>query len=360
MKPCFVSAIAAVERLCAQAEAHVELQERTAEVIAQVVPFDVGVHATMDPATLIDTSCVPIGVPPDAERERQVMQLEYTSGDPLSYADLVRHPARAAALRAEVADLSTVRRYVEFGQPLGVHDELRAAFVADGHAWGTMTLYRSAAHPPFGPDEVAFFTAISAPMAHGLRQAFLMAATAGHDLEQPPGHCMVTRSGELLSTTAPAESWLDTLGSGDRTPAAIAAVVANLAGRDRAQVTVTGTAGALVVHAAPAKGTDDDVVSVIIEKPRPVQMAPVIMTAHGLTPREREVTEQVLHGLVTKQIARRLHISEYTVQDHLKSVFDKVGVGTRGELTFELFTRHYLPLSSTKATPGPYGYYLGG
>ncbi|MEU7858355.1 LuxR C-terminal-related transcriptional regulator [Nonomuraea sp. NPDC049141] len=43
----------------------------------------------------------------------------------------------------------------------------------------------------------------------------------------------------------------------------------------------------------------------------------------------------------TKQIAGRLHVSSYTVQDHLKSIFAKSGTGSRGDLVARLFLDHH-------------------
>ena len=48
-----------------------------------------------------------------------------------------------------------------------------------------------------------------------------------------------------------------------------------------------------------------------------------------------------MEGRPTKQIAAAIHVSPYTVQDHLKSIFDKTGVRTRNELVGQIFLEHY-------------------
>lgn len=51
-----------------------------------------------------------------------------------------------------------------------------------------------------------------------------------------------------------------------------------------------------------------------------------------LTPREADIVEQVLSGAATPQIAQRLFISTHTVRNHLKAIFRKLNVHSRGEL----------------------------
>ena len=81
----------------------------------------------------------------------------------------------------------------------------------------------------------------------------------------------------------------------------------------------------------------------ILSRASSPELAPLIADAYGLTERERAVTQLVAQGLPTSAMGRRLHISPWTVQDHLKSIFEKVGVSTRGELIARVFFEHYVP-----------------
>jgi DNA-binding CsgD family transcriptional regulator len=67
--------------------------------------------------------------------------------------------------------------------------------------------------------------------------------------------------------------------------------------------------------------------------------APLLLSAQGLSPREAEVARLVLRGAPTRVISSTVHISENTVQDHLKWLFDKVGLRGRRERVGQFLRR---------------------
>jgi DNA-binding CsgD family transcriptional regulator len=85
---------------------------------------------------------------------------------------------------------------------------------------------------------------------------------------------------------------------------------------------------------------------VVLEPARRADLAPLIVQAHDLTPREREITEMLLRGLPLGEIAPALWLSPHTVRDHVKAVFAKLGVRSRPELTAMLFHEHYAATAS--------------
>ena len=76
---------------------------------------------------------------------------------------------------------------------------------------------------------------------------------------------------------------------------------------------------------------------IVIELAGAREVAWLRTSAYGLTEREREVVDLVVRGFATKEISKTLYISEYTVQEHLSHVFDKVGVRGRRTLVKRLY-----------------------
>lgn len=61
----------------------------------------------------------------------------------------------------------------------------------------------------------------------------------------------------------------------------------------------------------------------------------------NLTERELQIVQLVCHGLLTKQIAAQLYISEFTVNTYIKTIFNKLGVRSRAAMVYK-FTQSNL------------------
>jgi DNA-binding CsgD family transcriptional regulator len=96
----------------------------------------------------------------------------------------------------------------------------------------------------------------------------------------------------------------------------------------------------------------------VVEPTRPHELAEVIGEAYALTVREREVARLAVAGLPNREIAATLWLSIYTVQDHLKAVFAKLGVRNRAELASRMFFDQYLPRQLDGTPLGGDGWYV--
>jgi len=64
----------------------------------------------------------------------------------------------------------------------------------------------------------------------------------------------------------------------------------------------------------------------------PAERRTLYARSHGLTARETQLLELLSLGADTRTLAQDLYLSEHTVQDHLKSIFEKTNTRNRRTL----------------------------
>ncbi|MCK2212817.1 helix-turn-helix transcriptional regulator [Actinomadura sp. ATCC 31491] len=361
------------------------------ELLGRLVPCEGTCLQTMDPATLLPTGeYVENGLP--AAEILRLIEIELREPDVNKWAALRNAGTAAAGLgEATRGDLDRSLRQRDVRGPGGFADELRVVLATGTGTWGGLTLFREAGRRHFTPEEVAGVASLAGLIADGLRRAALLSGAAAPDdpgvlppddsgaLVHPPddsGVLVLAPDDSVALCDRAAGHWLDQLGTGDRAGARLPLVIATVARQARALATarrpasppardtalpsardtrlpsgaaalppararVQTPSGWLLVRGSLLGDGPDAPVAVTLEAARAPELAPLIAAAYGLTERERRVTELVARGHPTSRIAATLHLSAYTVQDHLKSIFDKTGTSSRGDLVARLYFDHY-------------------
>jgi DNA-binding CsgD family transcriptional regulator len=190
----------------------------------------------------------------------------------------------------------------------------------------------------------------------------------GPALVNAPGMMVFDSAGVLASANTEATRWLSQIyGTGEDDTVSWLDVLADPSSEDlqapvpiipllaRARAVAAGledgdarlrfrdrTGRWLVLHASCLAGrAGDGTVAVVVEPAKSAEIAPIVIEAYGLSPRERDVVGAIARGSSTPEIAAELFLSTHTVRDYIKSVFEKVGVSSRGELVAKLFAEHY-------------------
>ncbi len=108
-------------------------------------------------------------------------------------------------------------------------------------------------------------------------------------------------------------------------------------------VAVPTPSGWITLHASLPDGPAGGQVAIVLERTASPQATALRLEADGVTPREREIATLIAQGRTNPEIAEALVLSPYTVQDHIKSLFEKTGVSSRQELVARVFLDDYLP-----------------
>lgn len=326
--------------------------------LQQVMPYEAYWCATTDPASLLFTSAVGAGF--ESQWIPDYLSNEFLQGDYNKFVDMAHRQRAVSTLRmATEGDLTRSHRYRDILEPAGFGHEMRAVFRSGGAIWGAMCLHRLKRFEDFTPANVAFFNRIAPHLAAGLRTALLLDGARLAPASSGPGIVLLAEDFSVVATTPGADALLDEVSERSKyapLPLPVYAVVGKLRAleRDSEQfadvipyVRLRARTGRwLTLHASrlsnPAQGAQGQF-AVIVESATPNEIAPFVLQAYALTAREQEVAGLVLKGYATDEIATQLSISVLTVQQHLKAIFDKVGVRSRRELVAQVFAQSYWP-----------------
>ena len=344
-----------IGRLARQGLDLVSFWKESSQVVASVVPhYWAPCWYTLDPASLLVTSHFHEGLP---EIPEQWLAKEYYEEDVNKLVDVARSASGISTLHgATGGDPSRSPRWHR-NIALGGDQEMIAGLrTKGGDVWGALGLYRETGQPLFQAEELDFIRAVAPCLAEGARRALLVGEATDPEGPEAPGLIVLSDRWDVESTTPGVELCLADLPDGDwdlgKLPSSVFAVAARALRTaehpdvpgEVAVARVLGRSGTWVVlHGVCLVGNGTRRVAVIIEPAHPVRIAPLLMSAYGLTEREQEVTRLVLQGNSTVEIAEQLLVSGNTVQQHLKAVFDKTGVRSRRDLVGKVFFCHYEP-----------------
>jgi DNA-binding CsgD family transcriptional regulator len=352
---------------------HAGLDSRTLRLtvlrhLRKVIPIDAFWCASVDPATILFTGSLIEGIPESATPA--FLENEFLHDDVNKFVQLARSDRPTGGLYdATAGDLAASPRYREILAPLGWGDELRVALRSGSACWGVICLHREQGTPAFTAAESSFLESVAPHIAEGLRTALLLENADDVAETDGPGLVVLADDSTIIATTPTAERWLEEMGDWPRrseAPQAVRAVAARLWELERGEgaqaipvprVRIRTQSGAwLVLHAARISGAGSGT-AVILERAQPLEVAPLILQAYDLTEREQTVADHVLRGKSTGEIASVLSISALTVQQHLKSVFEKTGVNSRRALVARIFTEQYQPRMAAGLQIGTAGFF---
>lgn len=298
--------------------------------LRSVLEFDWYVWALTDPVTGVGID--PMVKITDVRDAARAIKLKYLTA-PNRWTTL-----DVAASLGDRAPQSVLWREIQ--APAGVVDVASVVLRDHANCWGFLDLWSKRT---VGANEVAVLRAL----APGLSQAVRL--TRGRSFQRPvapppargPAVVIVDDSLSVVGQTQDAAPWLRLLLPTPeqfayprrRLHNVAAQLLAREAGVDDSEPLARMPASdGSWVRVSAARMEPAHSIVVTIEPATVKERLDLFARAYALSAREEEIVLELSRGADTADIAARLFLSPWTVQDHLKSVFDKTGVRTRGAL----------------------------
>lgn len=339
------AASARVVRICDSADDAVALRLRVLDELRRVVGFDAFAWLLTDPVTSVGSA--PLADVPCLSELPRLVRLKYLS-EVNRWTRLGRRPVGLLSEATEGA-LARSLLWEELLSDYEVGDVASVVFRDAYGCWGFLDLWRFETTGRYAADEAAFLERMAAPVAAGLRrcQANTFVGRPPRDSHRPgPVVLLLSPDLDVVGQTPETHEYLRLLVPPPEgqppVPASAynvaAQLLANEAGVDanppRARVHLADGLW-LTVRAARlggSTGAADSDIAVTVEESSPTERVELFSRAFALSARERELLTRLASGLDTRHLAAAMHLSEHTIQDHLKSVFAKTSTHSRRSL----------------------------
>ncbi|GGQ88072.1 helix-turn-helix transcriptional regulator [Kitasatospora griseola] len=341
------AAIEGLRELTAPGLTNSQIFRRADELLRPVLEFDAVCWHTSDPATGLVNSVQSDDL--NLGQFQDAVYLEVWADDLATFPKIRNSGVHAETLsRASRGAPQQSIRFREQISRYGFGDELRAVFDAAGGMWGCAAFMRAADRGPYPAKQRELADSAAKLLGQALRASHIPSAAPG-PADPAPAVFLLDRHNRPRALSGPAEELLARLADPSPTSLRVPTAIAMAAEHARRAAHGLPTPHVPVrirthdghwylLHAATLRDTlpadpAADEVTVVASPASPAQVIPLHLAAYGLTGREQEVALLLIRGADTREVAQRLAMTPYTVQDHLKSVFTKTGVSRRQELT---------------------------
>lgn len=319
-----------IEELCRNASDETALRLAVLDELRRTVGFDAHVWVMTDPGTWVGSA--PLAEVPSIRELPDSIRLKYGTG-------INRWTTlTGTASLGDRRDKSPM--WTEVMSRYGIADVLSSVYVDRHGCWGFLDLWRERI---FDRTDCRFLDSIAEPVTAALRScvaATFLAPALAHPRNLGPIVLILGNDLTVQSQTQASQEWLDALLPADPGRSPIPACAYNVAaqllareqGVDDHPPTARVHLGEGFWVTARAARLNETAIAVTLEETSPSDRLDLYARACELSAREAELLGQLATGGSTRQIAARMSVSENTVQDHLKSVFDKTGARNRTSL----------------------------